>query len=62
MLVLLGVGALVVIVIAWLAIIFTGRYPRALFDYVVGVGRWALRVYACAFLLVTDEYLPFSLD
>jgi hypothetical protein len=54
-------GVLVVTVIAWFAILFTGQYPRTLFDYVVGVGRWALRVNAYAFLLVTDEYPPFSL-
>lgn len=57
----LMVGAVVVSLVAWLAILFTGRYPRALFDYVVGVGRWALRVNAYAFLLVTDRYPPFSL-
>jgi hypothetical protein len=50
------------VIIAWFAILFTGRYPRPIFDYVVGVGRWALRVDAYAFLLVTDEYPPFSLD
>ncbi len=52
---------MVVWVIAWFAILFTGRYPRPLFDYLVGVGRWGLRVEAYAFLLVTDEYPPFSL-
>ncbi|HEY6628914.1 MAG TPA: DUF4389 domain-containing protein [Acidimicrobiia bacterium] len=58
---LLVVGAFFAILIAWFAILFTGRYPRALFDYVVGVGRWALRVEAYATLLITDQYPPFSL-
>ena len=57
----LFIGAFVAVVIAWFAILFTGRYPQGLFDYVVGVGRWALRVEAYAFLLVTDRYPPFSL-
>ena len=53
--------AIVAVVIAWLAILFTGRYPQPLFNYVVGVARWFLRVQAYAFLLVTDQYPPFSL-
>jgi hypothetical protein len=54
--------AIVVIIMAWFAILFAGRHPRSLFDYVVGVGRWSLRVQAYAFLLVTDQYPPFSLS
>jgi hypothetical protein len=57
----LCVGAFFAVVIAWFAILFTGRFPRGLFDYVVGVGRWGLRVEAYAFLLLTDRYPPFSL-
>ncbi len=60
-LVFLAIGAIVSIVIAWFAILFTGSYPRGLFDYVVGVGRWALRVQAYVSLLITDQYPPFSL-
>ena len=55
------IGAMFAVVIAWFAILFTGRYPRGLFDYVVGVGRWTLRVEAYATLLLTDRYPPFSL-
>ena len=54
-------GAVIAVFVAWFAILFTGRYPRSLFDYVVGVGRWALRVQAYATLLVTDDYPPFTL-
>ena len=57
----LGVAAVVVTVIAWFAIIFTGRYPRGMFDFVVGFTRWALRVEAYVALLITDRYPPFSL-
>lgn len=54
-------GAFFAIVIAWFAIVVTGRYPRGLFDYVVGVQRWCERVAGYMFLLVTDRYPPFSL-
>ena len=57
----LFVGALVAVIVAWFAILFTGRYPRGLFDYVEGVGRWAVRVFAYSIVLVTDEYPPFRL-
>ncbi len=57
----LAVVAILAGIIAWFAILFTGRYPQALFDYVVGVARWGLRVEAYAFLLLTDRYPPFSL-
>ncbi|MFZ2836604.1 MAG: DUF4389 domain-containing protein [Candidatus Saccharimonadales bacterium] len=60
-LIVLTIGAVVATIIAWFAILFTGRYPKSLFDYVVGVGRWDLRVTAYAFLLTTDQYPPFSL-
>ncbi len=58
----LGIAAIVSIIIAWFAILFTGRYPKGLFDFVVGVFRWSLRVVAYAFLLTTDRYPPFSLS
>jgi len=61
-LMLLSVAAFFAVVIAWFAILFTGQYPRGLFDFVVGVGRWWLRVQAYAALLVTDRYPPFSVD
>jgi mannose/fructose/N-acetylgalactosamine-specific phosphotransferase system component IIC len=58
----LAVGAVFAWIIAWFAILFTGQYPKGLFDYMVGVGRWGLRVDAYAVLMVTDQYPPFSLQ
>jgi Domain of unknown function (DUF4389) len=58
----LGIGAFFVVIAAWFAILFTGRYPRGMFDYVVGVHRWANRVTGYGFTLVTDRYPPFRLS
>jgi hypothetical protein len=57
----LGIAAFACIVVAWFAILFTGRYPRGLFDFVCGFLRWENRVAAYAFALVTDDYPPFRL-
>ena len=57
----LYIGAFFAVVAAWFAILFTGRYPRGIFEFVEGVIRWHNRVVAYAFLMVTDAYPPFSL-
>jgi hypothetical protein len=57
----LGIAAVFAVIVAWFVILFTGRYPRGIFDFVEGVLRWGLRVEAYALLLVTDSYPPFRL-
>lgn len=57
----LGTVALIVLILAWFAILFTGRHPKGLFDFVVGVMRWSLRVQAYMLVLVTDRYPPFRI-
>lgn len=61
LLALLWAAVIVCWIVAWFAILLTARYPRELFDFVVGVMRWSLRVDAYAVLLTTDEYPPFRL-
>jgi hypothetical protein len=58
----LYLAAIVVVIVAWFAILFTGRYPRGMFDFVEGVMRWGNRVTAYSLLLVTDQYPPFRLS
>jgi hypothetical protein len=57
----LYIAAIFVVIAAWFAILFTGRFPRGMFDFLVGVGRWTNRVIAYAHVLVTDRYPPFRL-
>ena len=58
----LSIAVWVCVIAAWCVILFTGKYPASLFEFVVGYLRWDLRVVAYAFLLTTDQYPPFSLD
>jgi hypothetical protein len=58
----LYIGVFFAVIGAWFAILFTGRYPRSIFDFVVGVARWHNRVTAYMLILVTDKYPPFSLE
>ncbi len=57
----LNIAAFVVVIVAWFAILFTGTYPRGMFDFVAGVIRWNIRVTAYVVTLVTDRYPPFQL-
>ena len=57
----LAIGMSFVGLIAWFAVVFTGRYPRALWDFMVGVTRWNTRLNAWLMGL-TDKYPPFSLQ
>jgi hypothetical protein len=57
----LGIAAIVAVIVAWFTILITGRYPRALFDFVEGVLRWNNRVIGYAYILITDQYPPFRL-
>ena len=57
----LYIGLILLVIAAWFAVLFTGRYPRGIFDYVEGVIRWHNRVLGYAFILVTDDYPPFRL-
>ena len=57
----LHVGAFLAAIVAWFAILFSGRYPRGIFDFIAGVILWHNRVVGYAFILVTDAYPPFRL-
>jgi len=57
----LNVFTIIAVFLAWLMILFTGRYPRGLFNFVEGVLRWHLRVLSFALIMVTDKYPPFNL-
>jgi hypothetical protein len=58
----LHIAVFFALIVAWFAILFTGRYPRGIFGFIEGVFRWDARVIGYALTMVTDRYPPFSLD
>lgn len=58
----LYVAAIICVIISWFAIVFSAKFPKGIFDFIVGVIRWTIRVSAYAFLLTTDKYPPFTLN
>lgn len=58
----LWIALVAMVIVAWFAILFTGRFPRGMFDFIVGIMRWSLRVEAYAFFLTTDRYPPFGME
>ncbi|MBT3943177.1 MAG: DUF4389 domain-containing protein [Chloroflexi bacterium] len=60
--ILLLIGALIAVVVAWFAVLITGKMPPGLFDYLVGVMRYGTRIELYAFMLTTDEYPSFSIN
>lgn len=59
--VVLAIGAVFVGIVAFFAVLFTGKFPEGMRNYILGVARWALRINFYGMFL-TDEYPPFSLD
>jgi hypothetical protein len=58
----IGIGVFFITIVAWFAILLTGRYPKSMFNFVEGYLRWTLRVEVYSCLLTTDKYPPFSLE
>jgi hypothetical protein len=55
-----GIAVFFVIFISWWAILFTGKYPKGMYNFVIGYLRWQLRVYSYCGYFFTDKYPPFS--
>jgi hypothetical protein len=58
----LYIAVFIVLIIAWFSILFTGNFPKGMWQFIVAVMGWSLRLWAYAFLLITDEYPPFALE